>query len=212
MANKPIKNECRQGLIPYLHLALDQVVSAGDLLMLDAGCGSGIPTLALARRFDGHIHALDPDAAALESLRQSFATQGWQHRLTIQLKTLEKNHFPPAGFDLILAEGLLNVTGFANGFDILGFWLKPGGYCILHDELKDHEEKVKFMESMNYTVVYTNILDEHIWWNDYCSCLEQQLKHTSNPGLYPDELHELQLYRQNPALFRSVYYVVRKNI
>lgn len=212
MAHKPIKDLCRQGLLPYLHRALDSIDAAEPLHMLDAGCGSGIPTIALAGRFNGHIHALDPDADALENLRQSFARKGWQHRLTTHLKTLEANAFPSAVFDLILAEGLLNVTGFAFGFEILSHWLKPGGTCILHDELKDHEEKVKFMESMNYTVLYINILDEHIWWNDYCSCLEQQLKQTTNPGLYPDELHELQLYRQNPALFRSLYYVVRKNI
>jgi len=211
MAHKPIKDQCRQGLIPYLQRALDNIPDTGPLVMLDAGCGSGIPTVALAGRFDGHIYGLDPDAAAIESLRQAFAARNWQHRLTTQLNMLEINAFQPDSFDLILAEGLLNITGFDTGFAILDHWLKPEGWCILHDEFKNQDEKFRLMQNTGYSMLYTELLDEHCWWNSYYSCLEAQLKQAHDTQLYATEHAELEMFRQQPSLFRSVYYVVRKN-
>ena len=100
--------------------------------MLDIGSGTGVPTIWLAEKFSGSIIEIDPDKNALDWLQKKAINRNLSKRIT----TLNKSFFyykaEPDYFDLILAEGFLNVVGFEIGFPriIDSIYLTSGSPCI----------------------------------------------------------------------------------
>lgn len=207
------KDYCRKGLTKYLDQALDFVYLEGELNMLDIGCGSGIPTLVLAGRFNGKLLAVDPNADALLRLRKRAGHAHIKANISCLQGTLENLASADHSFHLILAEGLLNVTGFEYDFSKLDLLLREGGFMVVHDEASQFESKMAFAANKGYRLVFSNMLDEKIWWDDFYSCLEQQLAawdEADKASRYANEYAEIDMIKQQPAKFRSVYYVLRK--
>lgn len=63
-----IKDNCRKGLLKYLSQALSIIPAIENPLLLDIGCGTGVPTLALAEKFNGHIIAIDINAESIQKI------------------------------------------------------------------------------------------------------------------------------------------------
>ena len=182
--------------------------------ILDIGCGTGVPTIWLAENYGGTITAIDTDNNALEWLKAKIIKKGLENKIT----TINISFFDlkpePYYFDIILAEGFLNVIGFWQGFVKVIEMIKEGGYFIIHDEFKDHEMKCEFIRKHNCDVVGTVFLDESVWWNEYYKQLEteinslnaNQIKH-----LFVTEMKEIETYKLDPLPFKSMYYLVKKN-
>lgn len=60
-----IKDNCRKNLLKYLLKAISTIPAIENPLILDVGCGCGVPTLALAENYDGNIIAVDIDAKSI---------------------------------------------------------------------------------------------------------------------------------------------------
>jgi hypothetical protein len=57
-------------------------------------------------------------------------------------------------------------------------------------------------------------LDETIWWRDFYSQLEMEINKPENAhlrSLFINEINEIDQYKKNPSLFKSMYYVVLKS-
>jgi len=209
-----IKDLCRQGLIKYLAIACVKLPRLNNCNILDIGCGSGVPTLWLSENFSGNITALDIDSKAIDYLQEKINEGNLQHRI----KTICTNFDDFKGenyyYDIILAEGFLNVVGFEIGFLRITEFLCKNGILIIHDEYKDHSSKLKFIEKNNYTIIKTLILDENVWWNDYYKELEIEIIKPKNAylrSLFINESIEIGQYKNNPSIFKSIYYVVLKS-
>jgi cyclopropane fatty-acyl-phospholipid synthase-like methyltransferase len=208
-----VKDRCRQGLIKYLSEAVSVIPGAGLPEMLDIGCGAGVPTIFLAEKLDGSLTAVDTDKNALEWLGRKIQNKNLQERISVVNISFFDLKSAPDTFDLVLAEGFLNVVGFNDGFLQVVRILKPGGYFIIHDENRDHEEKCRFIAMNNCELAGSIFLDEKVWWNNYYSQLEVEinsLQNTQSRELFRSELQEIAYYKQDPSPFRSVYYIVRK--
>jgi len=206
-----IKDNCRKGLLKYLSKAISIIPSIENALILDVGCGSGVPTLFLAENFDGKIIAIDPYNKAINRLEEKIEENNLSTRITIIKESLFKTSFKDYQFDLILAEGFLNTVGFEAGFLKLIKLVKQNGYLIIHDDHKYQNKKIKLIENNNCKILDTFRLDELIWWNDYYNCLEKEITSINNKkllGLFSSELHEIELYKQDSSKFNSVYYVI----
>lgn len=208
-----IKDKCREGVLKYLAEAVSLLPEANNPRILDIGCGTGIPTIWLAEKYGGTITAIDIDKDALNWLQKKIINKNLENQITvmnISFNDLKEHH---RFFDIILAEGFLNVIGFDQGFVKLVEMLKGGGYFVIHDEYKDHEKKCDFIRKNNCDLVGTVFLDESVWWNDYYRQLEigiESVDVKQNNDLFKAELNELELYKKDPSLFRSIYYVVIK--
>lgn len=208
-----IKDNCRKGLLKYLEKAFSAVPEFHDPAMLDIGSGTGVPTLWLAEKFSGSITAIDIDNSALDWLQRKAGSKNLSERLT----TLNVSFFDfksdPHKFDIILAEGFLNVVGFETGFPSVIRLLKPTGYLIIHDEFRDHEKKLEFIRNNNCSVADSFYLDENIWWNDYYKKLESEInKRTASDllKLFESDIREIEYYKSDPSPFRSIYYTIKK--
>lgn len=207
------KDTCRQGLIKYLDKACSKIPRSEDYNILDIGCGSGVPTIWLAENFTGNVTAVDPDSGALKHLEQKLFQRHLQNKVNTVCKSFHDFKVEPEHYDIILAEGFLNVVGFENGFKSITERLKYKGFFIIHDEYKDHIKKLDFIKENYCTLTDTLYLDENVWWTDYYRQLEAEINKisdTDNKRLFKTDIEEIKLYRVNPLLFRSIYYIVKK--
>lgn len=208
-----IKDNCRKGLLKYLLKATSIILAFKKPLMLDIGCGSGVTTLALAENFNGSVIAVDLDTKLIFRLKEKVNEQNLSNRITILNNSLFNMKLEENQFDIIIAEGVLNVVGFEKGFLKVIKLLKKNRFFIIHDEFRNHNKKIEFIESNNCKIINSFRLDEHIWWNCYYKCLEKEISSYGNKNsleFFKDELKEIELFKKDPSQFNSIYYVIKK--
>jgi ubiquinone/menaquinone biosynthesis C-methylase UbiE len=111
------KDRIRKRLLKYTRKAFRMLPQLDKPRILDIGCGSGIPTMELARLSDGEIIGLDIDQDMLEVLRGNVEKAGLSDRVKIMNCSLFDMKFPDESFDIIWAEGSIPVIGFKKGFN-----------------------------------------------------------------------------------------------
>jgi len=208
-----IRDRCRQNLIGYLKKAISFLPELYHPLILDMGCGTGVPAIALAEHTGGTIYAVDNNEQVIEHLKKKIESLGLAERIVVYQHSVFQMAFPEDHFDLVIAEGLLNVIGFKPGIALAGNFLKDGGYFIIHDEYRDQKRKLNMLQKNGYTLIGSVVLDEQVWWNEYYQCLEFQLQNFDNEIVikrFGDEFREIAQYKQQPGLFRSAYYILKK--
>jgi SAM-dependent methyltransferase len=156
---------------------------------------------------------VDPDIDSMEWVRGKVLALGLAARVTCIVDAVPCGRIPPGCFDVVLAEGLLNVIGFESGLREARRSLRPGGALVIHDELPGAEQKRELLRAHGFRLIGTFTLDEKDWWDGYYRCLEEsirtwrQLGATGGEGLFASEEAELAQYARDPGRFRSIYYV-----
>jgi len=208
-----IRDKCRAGLIKYLEKAFSAVPETDNPEILDIGCGTGVPTLWLAGKYSGSITAIDTDSAALCWLKKKAGNINLSDRLTIENTSFFDFKGGLKKYDIILAEGFLNIVGFEKGFQEVIRLLKKHGYFIIHDEFRDHEKKSAFIRDNECRLAGSLYLDENVWWNDYYKELEAEINNRDNYGIidqFEGDIEEIGCYKADPSQFRSIYYLIEK--
>ncbi|HWQ74804.1 MAG TPA: class I SAM-dependent methyltransferase [Syntrophomonas sp.] len=204
-----IRDRCRRNLNQYTIEAFSLIPPIDKPLILDMGCGTGVPTLALMEISNGRIYAVDSDDSCLLWLNEKVKALNCADRIkVIHASAFDENLFDKK-FDIVLAEGLLNVIGFETGLPVLIEHLKDIGYLIIHDEYKCDGEKRALFKKYNLELLNSFVLDENVWWDAYYCCLEKSIR-TENESLFEEERHEIMELKKNPEIFRSRYYVLKK--
>jgi cyclopropane fatty-acyl-phospholipid synthase-like methyltransferase len=208
-----IKDKCRKGLLKYLAKAFSLIPVSHNPEILDIGCGTGVPSIWLAKNLNATITAIDTDKNALDWLQKKILEENLGNRMTISNISFFDLESKDYCFDIILAEGFLNVVGFEQGFCGLSVMLRQGGHLVIHDEYKDHKKKCDFIDKNGCQLIDTIFLDETVWWNDYYKPLETEinsLKIRRTIDLFITDLKEIEFYKKDPSPFKSIYYLVKK--
>jgi len=211
------KDHLREGLVRYTRRAFRALPEMTAPRILDIGCGSGVPTMELAKLSDGEITAIDIDQTALDRLAVKIRKSGLGARVKAVNCSLFDMGFPPASFDIIWAEGSINVIGFEKGIKEWRRLLKTGGFLVVHDELGNVIEKQNQISRCGYELISYFVVSEDIWWNEYCVPLEKklneiQVKHTSDDksiAILSDSQREVDAFKQNPERNRSAFFIMR---
>ena len=206
-----LKDTCRKGLLPYLESAISLIPEISNPEILDIGCGTGVPTLWMAAHFKGSVTAIDIRQELLQFLEEKVKADRLQSSVKTICSSFTDYPFQPESFDIILAEGYLNIVGFEKGFVSIISKLKKGGYFIIHDEFRDHEQKCAFITANRCSLTGTLFLDNNVWWDSYYSRLEKEINEITDDdlrALFISDLKEIGLYKTTPELFQSIYYIV----
>ncbi|MDP2235586.1 MAG: class I SAM-dependent methyltransferase [Bacteroidales bacterium] len=209
-----IRDRCRMRLVKYLEQVLNDMPEFNNPRVLDIGCGSGVPTLWLAEKYRATVTAIDTDKQLLDFLEHKIQRSTTSSRVETKNVSFFDLVTEPEWFDLILAEGFLNVVGFEMGFKRVIAKIKKKGYFIIHDEYKDHDKKIALIHENNCKIVNSLLLDEAIWWRDFYGQLDEKINKPENihlRSLFFNEINEIDQYKKNPSLFKSIYYVVLKS-
>jgi cyclopropane fatty-acyl-phospholipid synthase-like methyltransferase len=203
-----IKDECRNNLCRYTIQAFSIIPEIEKPLILDIGCGTGVTLLSLAKKFDGTIYGVDPDMESINRLKKKVSELKLNERIKIFNDSIFNTDLFQFKFNIVLAEGLLNVIGFEKGLPLLISYVKKGGFIIIHDELKDDTEKRTIFESYKLKLLGSFTLNQDVWWNEYYDCLEKKIKNIYNGNQFENELKEIEGYKKNPLNYKSIYYIL----
>ena len=186
--------------------------------ILDIGCGSGVPTMELAKLSDGEIIGIDIDQDLLDQLSRKVEQEGLTNRVKAIKCSLLDIKFPDNSFDIIWAEGSITTLGVEKSLRGWNRLLKPKGFLVIHDEIKHFFEKRHIVASCGYKLIEHFSLPEEAWWEEYYSPLEIKIKELykkySND---PDALevlnthqNEIDMVKFSPKSFQSVFCIMQK--
>ena len=136
------KERIRKRLLKYTRKAFLMLPELDNPRILDVGCGSGIPTIELARLSNGEIKGLDIDQSALDILAEKILQAGLSDRVKTMKRSVLNMEFPDESFDIIWSEGSIFPVGFEKGLQEWKRFLKPGGYMAVHDGKGNITEKL----------------------------------------------------------------------
>ena len=213
------KDRIRKRLLKYTRKAFRMLPQLDKPRILDIGCGSGVPTMELARLSDGEVIGMDIDQGLLDVLRENTEKAGLSDRVKVIKRSLFDMEFPDESFDVIWAEGSINVIGFKKGLQEWKRLLKPGSFMVVHDERGNVEEKLEQISSCGYELLGYFELDEETWRAEYFAPLERlvletQAKYTDAPGVVEalhDPQRDIDMFKKAPELNSSVCFIMQIN-
>jgi ubiquinone/menaquinone biosynthesis C-methylase UbiE len=209
----------RGRLLKYTRRAFRMLPKLDKPRILDIGCGSGVPTMELARLGQGEVIGIDIDQPALDKLTKKISEAGFSNRVQAVNCSILDMVFPDESFDIIWSEGSIFVIGFKRGIREWKRFLKPNGLMVIHDEKGNVEEKLEQISKCGYKLLGYFILSEDAWWTEYFAPLEKliaksQASYTDDPHTL-EELNqarrELEMFKSNPERNISVCFVIQKN-
>lgn len=109
-----------------------------DAQVLDVACGTGYPTLDVARLLGqgAQIHGLDTWIQAIERAKRK-ATEAWLRNVSFQAGDIAHSTLPEASFDLVTCN--IAYTSFADrsrSLAVMARLLKPNGWLLLTTPLQ----------------------------------------------------------------------------
>jgi ubiquinone/menaquinone biosynthesis C-methylase UbiE len=213
------KDEIRKRLLKHVRKAFRMLTKMDKPRILDIGCGSGIPTLELARLSQGNIIGIDIDQLALDRFTSKIKEAGLADRVQAINCSILDMDFPDECFDIIWSEGSIFVIGFERGLQKWKHLLKPGGSMVVHDEQGNVREKLEQISNCGYELLGYFTLSKETWWTEYFAPLEKLVNETRSKYPYCQSVLEeiqqaqveLDMYKKYPERNSSVYFVMKKN-
>lgn len=101
--------------------------------ILDAGCGTGLLTLALLRaiRYPVEITALDLSSTSIEAARKAlYYSPGRKRDVTFAQGNLLSLPFADESLDLVVTSGAIEYVPLADGISELARVIAPGGHLL----------------------------------------------------------------------------------
>lgn len=212
------KDRLREGLLPYTRRAFRMLPALPQAKILDIGCGSGVPTVELARLSGGEVTGVDTDRAQLDRLTSRIEEAGLSGRVRAVDRSMRDLDFPDGRFDIIWAEGSVAVMGFQAGIREWRRFLKTDGFLVVHDDLGNLEEKLGQIPGSGYELLGHFVLNEDVWWNEYYGPLDKEVSRMRSgraddnriDALLRADQREIDGFRRDPGRYRSVFLVMKK--
>lgn len=210
-------DQIRKHFLRYTRQAFQILPRIKEPHILDVGCGSGNPTIELAKISDGIITGIDIDQNMLDKLDEKIQEEGLSNRVFTKKCSLLNIDFPDETFDIIWAEGSIHIVGFEKGLKELRHLLRQDGFLVVHDGSKDISNKLRKLPDLGYKLVSHFMLPEDAWWIQYFEPLEQLIKQqrkkaNNNESLSILERYqtEVNTYKMNPKENISAFYIFQK--
>jgi ubiquinone/menaquinone biosynthesis C-methylase UbiE len=212
------KDRIRERLNRFTRKAFGMLPKMDRPLILDVGCGSGVPTMELAEISNGQIIALDINQDLIDRLAVKIEKAGLSDRVKIICCSMSEMNFPQESFDVIWAEGSIGIIGFEAGLSGWRQFLKPKGFLVVHDERGDTNAKLGLIHSCGYDVVGYFELDEETWRDEYYSPLQKLIdeyrrSYAGDPQAVvalDREQQEIDVFGKDPARCCSVFFIMSR--
>jgi SAM-dependent methyltransferase len=215
-----LKDEIRKRLLKYTRKAYRMIPRLEKPRILDIGCGSGIPTLELARLGRGDVIGIDIDRPALDKFVRKIAEAGLNKRVQALNCSLLHMGFLDESFNIIWSEGSIYAIGFERGLQEWNRFLRPGGFMVIHDEQGNVREKLDQISICGYNLLGYFLLSQDTWRREYFDPLEKlvnefQPKLIDDPKSSDELIHaqeELEMFRRNPERNSSAYFIMKRQL
>jgi ubiquinone/menaquinone biosynthesis C-methylase UbiE len=210
-------DKLRKRFSKYTKLAFELLPRIENPHILDIGCGSGIPTIMLAKLSNGKITGIDIDDYLLDRLEKRIQEEGLSNQVVTKKCSLFDIDFPNETFDIVWAEGSIWIIGFKKGLEEWRRLLKPEGFLVVHDSVKTVTNEVDMPSKLGYELINHFQLPEDAWLKAYCVPLERLIKEQLKKVTDAKTLKMLERYqneviiiRSNPKDNISAFYIMQK--
>jgi ubiquinone/menaquinone biosynthesis C-methylase UbiE len=212
------RDHFREQLLKYTRKAFRLLPELDKPRILDVGCGSGVPTIELAKLSKGEVVGIDIDQSLLDELNRKIEREGLSNRLETKKCSMFEMDFPDESFDIIWAEGSISVIGFERGLKEWRRLLKLGGFLAVHAEARNMLDKLEMIPSLGYELLNEFLLPEDAHWIEYYKPLEIRIrklraKYKNDPKtleVLRKHQNEIDMVKRNPKKFSSAFYIMQK--
>jgi len=244
--NKDILSEIHEGLPregngrnKYTRKAFQMLSKLDKPCILDIGCGSGGPTLELARLSRGEITGIDVNQTSLDRLARKIEKAGLADRVKAVNCSMFDMDFPDESFDIIWSEGSIWIIGFERGLREWRRFLKPRGFLVVHEmtwlqpnlpkevydywkrfypRIKTVPENLEQISGCGCDLIGHFALPEDAWWILYYGPLEKRIKklrakYVNDPKaltILDNEQREIEIYKKSYKWYGSAFFVMQK--
>ncbi|UCC39807.1 MAG: methyltransferase domain-containing protein [Candidatus Aminicenantes bacterium] len=207
--------------------------------ILDVGCGTGGPTLELARLSQGEVVGVDIHQPYLDKFSRKIEQAGLSDRVKAMNSSMFKMNFLDESFDIIWAEGSIFIIGFERGLKEWRRFIKPNKFLVVHEmawlqpdppqEIDDYwkklyagimtvPENLEVVSGCGYSLIGHFTLPEDAWWLEYYGPLEKRIqklriKYTDNPkalAVLDEEQLEIEMFKKYSKWYGSVFFIMQK--
>jgi SAM-dependent methyltransferase len=207
-------------------------------VIVDAGCGTGRQTLALAGELRTPIQAVDTYRPFLDDLIRRAASLGVSG--LVQTHCMDMKDIPAAfpAIDLLWSEGAAYNIGFANALDIWASALGVGALAVVSElswlreaapehvteffasgypDMRSVSENVTTAESMGYRVLDTYTLPRSAWTEGFYNILEPRAKRLidhSDPDVSDfatEMLKEIEVFESSDDSYGYTFYALQRH-
>jgi ubiquinone/menaquinone biosynthesis C-methylase UbiE len=212
------RDRFRRRLLKYTRKAFRLLPELDKPCILDVGCGSGVPTMELAKLSNGEVVGLDIDQSLLDELGRKIEREGLSNRVETRKCSMFKMDFPDESFDIIWAEGSISVIGFEKGLKEWRRLLKPDGCLVIHAETDKTFNKLRKVPRYGYKLLTQFSLPEDAHWEEYYKPLETRVKelraeYKNDPEALKklrEYQNEIDMVKRDPGKFRSAFCILQK--
>lgn len=206
-------------------------------VIVDAGCGTGRQTLALARELGTLIHAVDSYDPFLVDLRRRAGEEGVGH--LVQAHCMDMKDLPDVfpRIDLLWSEGAAYNIGFQNALTTWVQAIDPEGFAVVSElswlreqapdavreffqscypDMRSVRHNTATAEGAGYKVLTTYTLPEDTWVEGYYEILEPRARSLID---HPDSavrdfaaetMKEIEIFRRSEDSYGYVFYVLQR--
>ena len=206
-------------------------------LIVDAGCGAGRQTLALAKRLRRPVHAVDSHEPFLTLLARRAREAGIEH--LVQTHCMDMADIPGAfrEIDLLWSEGAAYSIGFPHALRTWHPAIRSGGFAVVSElswlrdeapaavrrffesgypEMRGLERNRAVAEEAGYWVLATHTVPREAWVEGYYDILEPRaralLDHPESPvrDFARETLEEIRIFGCSGDSYGYVFFVMQK--
>ena len=206
-------------------------------VIVDAGCGTGRQTLALAKELATPIDAVDSYEPFLNDLRRRAREAGVEH--LVRVHCMDMKDIPGAfpQIDLLWSEGAAYNIGFPNALTTWASAVKPGAFAAISElswlrdrvpdpvrdffvsgypDMQSVELNVAAAEGAGYRVLTTYTLPDDTWVEGYYDVLGPRARALAD---HPDPsvrefaaetVREFEIFQRSEGSYGYVFYVLQR--
>ena len=210
--------QVRVAFLKYTRAAFLRLPRLEKPLILDIGCGSGVPTLELAKLSDGEVIGIDIDQSCIDEFNRKIREEELSNRVKAINLSLSEMKFPDETFDVVWSEGVIRKMGFERSLKEWRRLLKHNGYLVIHYQVSLVADVLSRIPQHGYRLADTVSLPADAWWTEFYKPLEEKMDALLHKyGNSSDALKllkqfqsEMDMVKKNPRNFRAAFYIMKK--
>jgi 2-polyprenyl-3-methyl-5-hydroxy-6-metoxy-1,4-benzoquinol methylase len=210
----------RINFLKYTRKAFRMLPDLDEYIILDVGCGTGIPSMALAKLSGGNVTALDRDDEALQKFKERVRNSGLEKQIEIINRSFLKHDINGQQYNLIWAEGSINHIGYDQSFQKCHEILGAGGFIVIHDLISQIRANIEKILEIGFKLYNSFELPKNAWWIEFYKPISRKIEKRKKRALRKSKLlqdptiaryeREIAMVQKNPGKFDTGFFIFQK--
>ena len=208
----------RSVFLKYTREAFESIPSMDKPRILDIGCGTGMPTLELARLSNGEIAGIDIDQGALDKLNLNIKLQGLSGRIKVYNRSVYDTKFEDETFDIIWEEGVVHLLDLKKVLTECNRILKKlNGFMVMGEIINWVNRKIKHFPKFGFKLIKQIPWEKECWWTEYYRPLDEKINILRKKYDNLDEIEEIkrhlmeiEMVKKDPSGFDCITNILQK--